>query len=145
MDICARLHVWSFLMFLMFVLTLADGLCCACFIYPILCRCWCPEIVTSPIAWVQLSRFHLSWRLNSVSETSYVSNKKKTVDNVHKHNNCISIQKSRTFMDYFPNTFKPLILILNFSILLHSKNSLINRKYSLPSLVQQFYCFYFVR
>jgi hypothetical protein len=32
----------------MFVLTLADGLCCAWFVYPSLCWCWCPEIGTRP-------------------------------------------------------------------------------------------------
>jgi hypothetical protein len=38
-DIGARPHVCGvfFLMFLIFVLTLADGLCHASFIYPILC------------------------------------------------------------------------------------------------------------
>jgi hypothetical protein len=47
------------LMLLMFVLTLADGLCCAWFSYPILCWCKCPEIGTNSIYWSQLSRFHL--------------------------------------------------------------------------------------
>jgi hypothetical protein len=43
-------------MLLMFVLTLARGLCCAWFIYPTLCWCWCPEIGTSSIDWAQLIR-----------------------------------------------------------------------------------------
>jgi hypothetical protein len=30
-----------FLMFLVLVLTLANGLCCSWFIYPFLCWCWC--------------------------------------------------------------------------------------------------------
>jgi hypothetical protein len=46
-------------MFLMFVLTLADGLCCVWFIYPILCWCWCLELGTNSVDWVQLSKFHL--------------------------------------------------------------------------------------
>jgi hypothetical protein len=59
-DIGARPNACGvFYMFLMFVLTLADGLCCAWFIYPILCWCWCPEIGTNSIDWAQLSRFHL--------------------------------------------------------------------------------------
>jgi hypothetical protein len=41
----------------MFVLTVADGLCCAWFMYHMLC--WCPEIGTSSIEWAQLSRFNL--------------------------------------------------------------------------------------
>jgi hypothetical protein len=44
--------------FLILVLTLADGLCCAWFIYPTLCWSWCPEIGTSSIDWTQLSSFH---------------------------------------------------------------------------------------
>jgi hypothetical protein len=40
MDICGRPHAFGvFLMFLTFPLTLAEGLCCAWFIYPLLC--WC--------------------------------------------------------------------------------------------------------
>jgi hypothetical protein len=34
-------------MFLIFVLTLAGGLCCAWFIYSVLCQCWCPEEPTA--------------------------------------------------------------------------------------------------
>jgi hypothetical protein len=50
---------------LMFGLTLADGLCFAWFTYPILCWRWCPEIGTSAIDWVQLSRFHLKTETES--------------------------------------------------------------------------------
>jgi hypothetical protein len=46
-------------MFLMLVLNLAEGLCCAWFIYSILCWCRCPEIRSSSIDWAQLSRFYL--------------------------------------------------------------------------------------
>jgi hypothetical protein len=46
-------------MFLMFVLTLVDGLCCDWFVYRILFSCWCPLIGISSIDWAQLSRFHL--------------------------------------------------------------------------------------
>jgi hypothetical protein len=53
------MYVQFFLMFLIFVLTLADGLRYAWFIYPILCWLWCLEIGTSSINWAQLSRFHL--------------------------------------------------------------------------------------
>jgi hypothetical protein len=56
-DIGARPHVCAvFVVFLMFVLILPDGLCCAWFIYPILCWCWCWEKGTSSIDWVHLSR-----------------------------------------------------------------------------------------
>jgi hypothetical protein len=48
----------AFTMFLI-VLTLADGLCCTGFVYPILYRCMCPETGTSSIDWAQLSRCHL--------------------------------------------------------------------------------------
>jgi hypothetical protein len=56
MDIGARPYVCG--VFLMFVLTLADVLCSAWFVYPILCWCWCPEIGTSSIDSDHLSRFH---------------------------------------------------------------------------------------
>jgi hypothetical protein len=66
MDIGARPHVCGFFFkFLMFNLTLTDGLCCAWFIYPILCWCWCPEIGTSSIDKAQLSRFHLKMETES--------------------------------------------------------------------------------
>jgi hypothetical protein len=54
-----------YLTILMFVLTLADGLCCDWFVYRILCWCRCPEIGTSSIDWAQLSRFHLKTETES--------------------------------------------------------------------------------
>jgi hypothetical protein len=50
-----------------FVLTLADGLCCAWFVYPILPSCRCPEIGTSSIDWVHMSRFYLKTKTKSNS------------------------------------------------------------------------------
>jgi hypothetical protein len=45
-DICARPHVCGvFLMFLTFILTLTDNLCCAWYIYRILCWYWCGVVV----------------------------------------------------------------------------------------------------
>jgi hypothetical protein len=41
--------------FLMFVLTLADDLYWAWFIYPALCWCWCKEIGTSSLDLAQLT------------------------------------------------------------------------------------------
>jgi hypothetical protein len=52
-------------MFLMFVLTLADGLCCAWLVYPILFGCRCPETGTSSIDWAQMSRFFLKTETES--------------------------------------------------------------------------------
>jgi hypothetical protein len=54
MDIGATPQACGFFsVFLMFVITLVDGLCCTWFIlvYPSLCWCWCPEIGTSSIDW----------------------------------------------------------------------------------------------
>jgi hypothetical protein len=42
-------------MYLIFVLTLAGGLCYICFICPIFCWC-CPEVGTGSINWTQLSK-----------------------------------------------------------------------------------------
>jgi hypothetical protein len=67
MDICARPHVFEVLMFLMSVLTLADDLCCAWFIYS--------EMGTSSIDLAELSSFHLKKETESVSETLCVLNK----------------------------------------------------------------------
>jgi hypothetical protein len=62
----ARPHVCGvFLMFLMFTLTLVNGLCYAWFIYPILCLCWRLEIGTSSIDWAQVTRFHLKTKTES--------------------------------------------------------------------------------
>jgi hypothetical protein len=46
----------GFFMFLMFVLSLTDGLCCVWFLCPILCWCWCPELGTLFVNWAQLCR-----------------------------------------------------------------------------------------
>jgi hypothetical protein len=56
MDIGARPQVCGVFLMFMFVLTLAGGLCCASFIYPILCWCWCLEIWISSIDLAQMSR-----------------------------------------------------------------------------------------
>jgi hypothetical protein len=64
MNMAAGLYVcmeFFFLIFLMFVLTIADGLWCAWYTYPILC----PEIGTSSVSWAQLSRFHLKMETES--------------------------------------------------------------------------------
>jgi hypothetical protein len=58
-------RVEFFNVFLMFVLTLTDGLCCASFVYPIMCWCWCPETGTGSIDWAQLSKFHLKTEIES--------------------------------------------------------------------------------
>jgi hypothetical protein len=54
-DTDTRPHVCG--VFLMFILALADGLCCTRFIYPILCWCWCSKIRNRSIDWSQVSRF----------------------------------------------------------------------------------------
>jgi hypothetical protein len=77
-------------MFLMSVLTLAEGLCCACFIYPILCWCRCPEIGTSFINLGQLSRLSPEDGDRIQSPKRCVLKKNKMMDYVQKHNNCTS-------------------------------------------------------
>jgi hypothetical protein len=57
--------MWNSFNVLMFVITLANGLCCALFMYPILCCSWCPEIGTRSIDWAQLSSFHLKTETES--------------------------------------------------------------------------------
>jgi hypothetical protein len=57
----------EFLMFLMLVLTLADGLCCAWFVWPVVCWCRCLEIGTGSISWGKLSKFHLKTETESSS------------------------------------------------------------------------------
>jgi hypothetical protein len=54
-----------FLAFLIFVLILAGGLCCAWFIYPVLCWLWFPEMGASSIDQAQLSRFRLKTETES--------------------------------------------------------------------------------
>jgi hypothetical protein len=62
-------------MILIFVLTLADDLCCAWIIYPILCFCWCPEKGTSSTDWAQLIRFHLKTETEFGLRNSVLNNK----------------------------------------------------------------------
>lgn len=56
-------------MFLMYVFTLADVLCCAWFMQPILLCCWYSAIETNYIDWAQVSRFTWRRRQNPISET----------------------------------------------------------------------------
>jgi hypothetical protein len=66
MDIGARPHVCGVIfMFLMFVLALADGLCCAWLVFPTLHWCRCAEIGSSSIDWAQLNRFYLKTETES--------------------------------------------------------------------------------
>jgi hypothetical protein len=44
-----------YLTFLMFVLNPIDGLCCAWFMYPILCWCKCLEVGTSSVNLAELN------------------------------------------------------------------------------------------
>jgi hypothetical protein len=62
-------------MFLMFVLTITDGLCCSWFIYPTLCWCCCLEIGTSSIDWAQMRRF-------SPEDTNRIQSPKSCVLNI---------------------------------------------------------------
>jgi hypothetical protein len=78
-------------MFLMFFLTLTDGLCCGCFIRPISCWCWCCclDIGTSSIHWAQLSRFLHVDEDRIQPPKRCILNINTTVDNVQKHNNYV--------------------------------------------------------
>jgi hypothetical protein len=108
------MHV-EFLIFLMSVLTLTDGLCRVWFIYPILCWCWCPEIGACSIHWAQLSRLLPKDRDRIQSLKCCVLNKKQV--NVQKLNNCINkyvfffrlLEQSSTHLDH-PSSchFSPL-------------------------------------
>jgi hypothetical protein len=51
--------------FFCFILTLANGLCCAWFVYPILCWSRCSEIGTGSIDWAKLSRIYLKTETES--------------------------------------------------------------------------------
>jgi hypothetical protein len=66
-----------------FVLPLADGLCCSRFIYAVLCWCRCPEIWTSSFYWSQLSTIlpEVGDRIQSFKH--YV-----LVRSIQKHHNC---------------------------------------------------------
>jgi hypothetical protein len=55
------------------------------FVYPISYWCRCPEIGTSSIDWVLLSRFYLKTETESSSQ-NVVLNKNRMMDNVQKHN-----------------------------------------------------------
>jgi hypothetical protein len=68
----------EFIIFECFVLTLADGLCCAEFEYPILRWCRCPEKGISSIDWAQLIRFYLK-RDTECSLEKLLFNKKRTM------------------------------------------------------------------
>jgi hypothetical protein len=85
----------------MFVLTLADGLCCAWFIYPVLCWCWCSEIGTNSIDWAQLSRIHLKTKTESYLRKVVCFKKNRTMDNTQKYINCINIPSSQTLRSRF--------------------------------------------
>jgi hypothetical protein len=65
-----------------FPLTLADGLRCAWYVYPILCRCRCPEIRTSSIDWDQWNRFHLKTETECSLRNVVFLNTNRTMDNV---------------------------------------------------------------
>jgi hypothetical protein len=65
----------------MLLLTLADGLCCVSFIYPILCRFWCPE--TNLVDWAPPSTL-LPEHGDRVKSLKIVLNKSRTMDKVKK-------------------------------------------------------------
>jgi hypothetical protein len=98
-HMCYASCVWSFFNVLMSVLTLADGLCCAWFMYPILCWCWYLEVGNRSINWAQLSRFHLKTDTES-SLWNVVLNKNRMMDNFQKHNKYINIPSSQSFRSY---------------------------------------------
>jgi hypothetical protein len=95
-DIGARSHVCGVLLvFLIFVLILADGLCCAWFIYPILFWYWCPETGTSSNDWDELNRFHLKTETDSSLRKHCVLNINMRMDKVQKHTYCIKLTLSQ--------------------------------------------------
>jgi hypothetical protein len=87
-------------MFLIFILTLTESLCCAWIIYVILCRCWCPEIRTSSIDWAQLTRLSPDDGYRIQSPKRCVLKKNRKMDNVQKQNNCINIPPFSFFVGY---------------------------------------------
>jgi hypothetical protein len=98
----------EFLIILMFVLTLADGLCCDWFLHRILCWCRCPEVWASSIEWAQLSRFHLKTESES-NLWNTVLNKKRRMHNAQKHNSFIPLSQTfRCFWNLSFVTFMPL-------------------------------------
>jgi hypothetical protein len=64
-----QLRLYSVSVFTCNVLSWAhsDGL--APILYTLSCWYWCREIGSSSIDWAQLSRLHMKWRHNQVSET----------------------------------------------------------------------------
>jgi hypothetical protein len=56
-------------------------------------------IGASSIDWAQMSMFYLNTETES-SLRDVVLNKKRTMDNVQKHNNCINGPSSQTFRSY---------------------------------------------
>jgi hypothetical protein len=74
-----RLKHRLFKMRLMFVLTLAGGVCCVWFVYSIFCWCWCwyPEIVNISIDWAQFVYFTWRWRENPTPETLHFKQKRR--------------------------------------------------------------------
>jgi hypothetical protein len=83
--------------FFMFVLTVGEGLCSAWCIYPILC--WCPEIGTSSIDCVHLSRFNLRTETeSSVRNVCFIEKTGRWI--MPRNSNCINIPSSQTFRSY---------------------------------------------
>jgi hypothetical protein len=80
-----------------FVLALTDGLFWAWFVYPLLCWCRCPEIRTSSVDRAQLSRHYLKTETKSSLRNVAFLYKNRTMDNVQKHNICITVPSSQTF------------------------------------------------
>jgi hypothetical protein len=87
-------HV-KFLQFLMFILTLAEGLSYAWFIYLTFSRYRHWEIGTTLIEWTKMSRLHLK-----IEPTLWntVLNKNRIKDNAQKHKSCVTIPSPETFI-----------------------------------------------
>jgi hypothetical protein len=102
-DIGARPHVWVLFNVFNTALTFTDGLYCAWFIYLILC-------------WAQVSRFCLKIGQNPVSETLFFKLKNRMMDDVHKHNNHITLSFPQIFRSYLhhviQNNFPPGSIII---------------------------------
>jgi hypothetical protein len=91
------IRVDFFLIFKVFVLALADGLCCACVLYHIWFWYRCPEIGTSSTDLSQLSTFYLKTETESSLRNVAVLNKNMAMGIVEKHYICINIPSSQTF------------------------------------------------
>jgi hypothetical protein len=91
----------------MFVLTLADGLCCAWFVYLILCWCIYPEkkelaLLIGPTEYVPPEDGD---RIQSLK--CCVLDKNRTMDNVQKHNSCTvgphyTVESDMPWLDHVP-------------------------------------------